>query len=1039
MKKHILLTLAAAGLFLAACGEQPAKSSSSPTPTPSSESSVAPTSSSETQASSSETPASSSSEAPSSSSSVEPVVINTVEVVILDGSATCHIGDALLVQAKVNGAASTAVTWSSSDPAKATVTATGTVTAKALGKVKIIATSTVDTTKKGEIEIEVVEDLVQMKDIKANLDGKTINVRGKITAVTKGTVMLDDGTGVVSLYYKTGSPDASYTVGKVLTVSGKLQYNNFSFGEAQFPMADNPTITIETDKTIDKTTIDEPEELTAASIADVGTEAFRSKPVTFKAVAEQKDDFINWKLGDKYLSYKSKPDSMPSLVAGVEYTVIGYLMSWNSKAEYYPVTAVSVEGNTKPVSSFELDKTEVSVPVGDTSTVVGTVLPDDAIQNIIWSIEDTTVASVSKGVVTGLKEGTTKLIAKTEGKNAAGQQITKEIPVTVTAAQQAVLPMDGDFSTSTSDKVYLPYGWTAKNIYGYAGGLKASKDGCWVQSRDFKATDKGVDVAIEVAKIYEGAEASALAEDTVILKVEAFASTEAEATAVSSAVVTAANFTGAKTYNVELHGAGIVMVRFTLEHRPVIEGKAHNLNIKSIKITEGDDDPSAAPDATSIEMDVTPFNLVEGYKKTLTAAVKPDEAVQSITWTSSEPTVATVSTTGVVEALNPGTTVIRAAATNFPNIYKEVTVTVTADTVDYGKETSPISVEAALTIVNALADNASTPKKIVTTGVVTKFDSETSFWIKDTADAEKLINIFFFDLADGVAAPAIGDTIVVKGDGKKYVNSDKTKTTLEITGPKGDSPKILSNVRGTSSIQLGAHENATVSEIPTQGTNGQTIEFTVTPDSGYRIASVMVYEKKIAANEGVYSFELAGPAVITVNAVEDTPIPVDQPLFTLQNDADFDKTNPSASSDYDKYNGKHVYDDVTVTTAQVMKSTQYGSAAVLQIQKAAGVVTFTATSKSVHLSYLSSFDWNKDSKKNPIIPIKVSLDGVDQTIDHAAIQEAREETSYKSGKYPVYRYTVVVQAATAGEHAWSITNPGAAGTQFLEWMKVFAA
>lgn len=1033
MKKHILLTLAAAGLFLAACGEQPAQSSS-PTPTPSSDSSVAPTSSSDSSAASSD---SSSAASSSDSSSSQPVVINTVEVVILDGSATCHVGDALLVQAKVNGATSTAVTWSSSDTAKATVTATGAVTAKALGKVKIIATSTVDTTKKGEIEIDIVEDLVQMKDIKANLDGKSVNVRGKITAVTKGTVMLDDGTGVVSLYYKTGSPDASYTVGKVLTVSGKLQYNNYSYGEAQFPMADNPTITIETDKTIDKTTIDEPEELTAASIADVGTAAFRSKPVTFKAVAEQKGDHINWKLGDKYLSYKSKPDSMPSLVAGVEYTVVGYLMSWNSSNEYYPVTAVSVEGNTKPVSSFELDKTEVSVPVGDTSTVVGTVLPNDAVQNIIWSIEDTTVASVSKGVVTGLKEGTTKLIAKTEGKNAAGEQITKEIPVTVTAAVTATLPVNGDFSASTSDKVYLPYGWTAKNIYGYAGGLKASKDGCWVQSRDFNATDKGVDVAIEVAKTYEGAEASALAEDTVILKVEAFASTEAEATAVSSAVVTAANFTGAKTYNVELHGAGIVMVRFTMEHRPVIGGKAHNLNIKTIKITEGDDDPSAAPDATSIEMDVTPFNLVEGYKKTLTAAVKPDEAVQSITWTSSEPTVATVSTTGVVEAIAPGSAVIRAAATNFPNIYKEVTVTVTADSVDYGKETSPISVDAALTIVNALADNASTPKKIVTTGVVTKFDSDTSFWIKDTADAEKLINIFFFDLADGVAAPAIGDTIVVKGDGKKFVKN--TTTTLEITGAKGDSPKILSNVRGTSSIKLGAHENATVSTIPAQGTNGQTIEFTVTPDSGYRIASVMVYEKKIVANEGVYSFELAGPAVITVNAVEDTPIPVDQPLFTLQNDADFEKTNPSASSDYDKYNGDHVYGDVTVTTAQVMKNTQYGSAAVLQIQKAAGVVTFTATSKSVHLSYLSSFDWNKDSKKNTIIPIKVSLDGVDQTIDHAAIQEAREETSYKSGSFTVYRYTVVVAAATAGEHTWSITNPGASGAQYLEWMKVFVA
>jgi uncharacterized protein YjdB len=817
-----------------------------------------------------------------------------VEVVILDGSATCHVGDALLVQAKVNGAASTAVTWSSSDPAKATVTATGTVTAKALGKVKIIATSTVDTTKKGEIEIEVVEDLVQMKDIKANLDGKTVNVRGKITAVTKGTVMLDDGTGVVSLYYnKTGSPDASYTVGKVLTVSGKLQYNNYSFGEAQFPMADNPTITIETDKTIDKTTIDDPTELTEAVLTDLGTSSFRSKPVTFKATAVTNGERVNWKIGDSFLNYKAKPDSMPSLVAGVEYTVVGYLMSWNPSGKYYPVTAVSVEGNTKPVSSFELDKTEVSVPVGDTSTVVGTVLPNNAVQNIIWSIEDTTVASVSKGVVTGLKEGTTKLIAKTEGKNAAGEQITKEIPVTVTAAVTATLPVTGDFSNSVKDKAALPYGWTAANNYAYAGALKASTDGYWVKSRDFTATDKGVDVAVEVIKLNPSTtEASALPEDTTILKIEAFNSTEADATAISSAVVTAAQFTKAKTYNVALHGAGIVAVKVTMEHRPVIGGFPNNLSIETIKITEGDDDPSAASDATSIDMDVTPVEIVEGQKKSLTATVKPDEAVQSITWTSSEPTVATVSTTGVVEALNPGTTVIRAAATNFPNIYKEVTVTVTADPVNYGKETSPISVDAALTIVNALADNASTPKKIVTTGVVTKFDSDTSFWIKDTADAEKLINIYFFDLADGVASPAIGDTIVVKGDGKKFVNKDKTKTTLEITGNKGDNPKILSNVRGTSSINLGDHAHATVSEIPAQGTNGQTVEFTVTPDSGYRIDSVTVNEKEIVATEGTYSFVLAGPADIVVNAV-------DSSVVTSTKTIDFTNANTKFSGDTD--------------------------------------------------------------------------------------------------------------------------------------------
>ena len=49
----------------------------------------------------------------------------------------------------------TTVTWSSADTNKATVSNAGVVTGVAAGKVKITATSTVDNTKKGELEIEV--------------------------------------------------------------------------------------------------------------------------------------------------------------------------------------------------------------------------------------------------------------------------------------------------------------------------------------------------------------------------------------------------------------------------------------------------------------------------------------------------------------------------------------------------------------------------------------------------------------------------------------------------------------------------------------------------------------------------------------------------------------------------------------------------------------------------------------------------------------------------------------------------------------------
>ena len=86
----------------------------------------------------------------------------------------------------------------------------------------------------------------------------------------------------------------------------------------------------------------------------------------------------------------------------------------------------------------------------------------------------------------------------------------------------------------------------------------------------------------------------------------------------------------------------------------------------------------------------------------------------------------------------------------------------------------------------------------------------------------------------------------LSGDGKKYVDKSQN-VTLEITGAKGDNAKILSNVRGTSAVTLGAHEHATVTGLPEGGTavNGSKVEFTVTPDDGYDIL-LRFHDRKLA-------------------------------------------------------------------------------------------------------------------------------------------------------------------------------------------------
>ncbi|MDD3218553.1 MAG: Ig-like domain-containing protein [Lachnospiraceae bacterium] len=75
--------------------------------------------------------------------------------------------------------------------------------------------------------------------------------------------------------------------------------------------------------------------------------------------------------------------------------------------------SVVIDFGNVAVSGISLDKTTLSLIVGDKETLTATVTPDYASdKTVIWTSDDTSIATVKDGVVTAVKAGTAKVTAK---------------------------------------------------------------------------------------------------------------------------------------------------------------------------------------------------------------------------------------------------------------------------------------------------------------------------------------------------------------------------------------------------------------------------------------------------------------------------------------------------------------------------------------------------------------------------------------------------------------------------------------------------
>ncbi|MDE7419673.1 MAG: Ig-like domain-containing protein [Muribaculaceae bacterium] len=119
-------------------------------------------------------------------------------------------------------------------------------------------------------------------------------------------------------------------------------------------------------------------------------------------------------------------------------------------------------------------------------------------------------------------------------------------------------------------------------------------------------------------------------------------------------------------------------------------------------------------DVTSISIDKETLTLTEGDNATLTATVAPSDATdKNVTWTSSDESIATVSTAGVVTALKAGTAIITAASSNAKTATCAVTVNpVLATKVTLDKTETSLKVGESVTLSAVVAPENTSDKTV---------------------------------------------------------------------------------------------------------------------------------------------------------------------------------------------------------------------------------------------------------------------------------------------------------------------------------------
>jgi len=380
----------------------------------------------------------------------------------------------------------------------------------------------------------------------------------------------------------------------------------------------------------------------------------------------------------------------------------------NSSNHYVEVEVYGLKGAVVHPSSMSLSKSEMKVVEGASETLAATVMPLNATdKSVIWKSSDESVATVSaEGLVTGVKAGTATITAATVDGN-----IEETCTVTVSPAPLTSNLSAGKQFTSTVFTGLSKITDGSRSTGSFAedypagGGLQyVQMDlGAYYDLSDIKLWHyfgdgrKYKDVIVQVSN-----------DPTFATDVTTVYSNDTDNSAGLGAGTAAEYVETSAGMDIPFDAVNARYVRF------YSNGSNMNSNNHYVEI-EIYGAKGAAVHPTSVSLSKAEDTLSVGETHTLTAKVMPlNTTDKSVTWTSSDESVATVSSTGSVTGVKAGT------------------ATITAATVDGSKEsTCAVTVTEAPLVSNLTAGKVFTSPVFKDLGRITDGNRSTGSFSED--------------------------------------------------------------------------------------------------------------------------------------------------------------------------------------------------------------------------------------------------------------------------------------------------------------------